>query len=41
LVTGHPLREPIEQYGLLAMNSQKETMQGITDFQSGKFGKGA
>ena len=40
LITGHPLNEPIVQYGPFVMNSQQEIIQAVNDFQQGRFGEG-
>ncbi|WP_296402770.1 pirin family protein [Psychrobacter sp.] len=40
LVTGRPLNEPIVQYGPFVMNSQREIIQAVNDFQNGRFGEG-
>ena len=40
IIAGHPLNEPIVQYGLFAMNTEQEIYQAVRDFQAGKFGEG-
>ena len=40
IIAGHPLNEPIVQYGPFAMNTEQEIYQVIRDFQAGKFGEG-
>jgi len=37
LVAGRPLREPIAKYGPFVMNTDKEIVQAIEDFQAGRF----
>ena len=39
LIGGKPLCEPIFQYGPFVMNTKKEILQAIEDFQSGSFSK--
>lgn len=36
LIAGKPLREPIAQYGPFVMNTRKELMTAVEDFQSGR-----
>jgi redox-sensitive bicupin YhaK (pirin superfamily) len=36
LIAGHPLREPIMQYGPFVMNTREQLMQAVHDYQSGK-----
>jgi len=38
LLSGKPIGEPIVQYGPFVMTTQKEIMQAMTDYQSGKNG---
>lgn len=38
LLTGKPIGEPVVSYGPFVMNSQKEIMQAIQDYQMGKLG---
>jgi len=37
LVAGRPLREPVAKYGPFVMNSDKEIVQAIEDYQAGRF----
>lgn len=39
LIGGVPLHEPIVQYGPFVMNTQREIMQAVDDFQNGRFGE--
>ncbi len=41
LIAGHPLREPIAQYGPFVMNSEAEIHQALSDFREGKLGETA
>lgn len=36
LIAGHPLREPIAQYGPFVMNDQQEIFQALSDFRDGR-----
>ncbi|MDB5152766.1 MAG: short-chain dehydrogenase [Mucilaginibacter sp.] len=38
VLSGEPLNEPIASYGPFVMNTQKEIIESIEEFQSGKFG---
>jgi redox-sensitive bicupin YhaK (pirin superfamily) len=39
LPTGVPLREPVVQYGPFVMNTEKEIVQAIEDYQAGRLGE--
>jgi quercetin 2,3-dioxygenase len=38
LLTGVPLREPVVQYGPFVMNTEREIVEAIEDYQAGKLG---
>lgn len=38
LIAGHPLREPIAQYGPFVMNTREELVQAVDDFRAGLMG---
>ncbi|MEQ9187598.1 MAG: pirin family protein [Cryomorphaceae bacterium] len=38
LLAGQPINEPVVSYGPFVMNSEKELMEAISDYQSGKMG---
>jgi redox-sensitive bicupin YhaK (pirin superfamily) len=37
LVGGRPLKEPVAKYGPFVMNTDKEIVQAIQDYQAGRF----
>ena len=37
LVAGRPLREPVAKYGPFVMNTDREIVQAIEDYQAGRF----
>ena len=41
LIAGHPLNEPIVQYGPFVMNSPQEIHQALSDLRSGRLGEAA
>ncbi len=38
LIAGHPLNEPIAQWGPFVMNTRTQIEQAVDDFRSGRFG---
>jgi redox-sensitive bicupin YhaK (pirin superfamily) len=38
LIAGHPLHEPIAQWGPFVMNTREQIEQAVDDFRSGRFG---
>ena len=41
LIAGHPLNEPIAQYGPFVMNTNQEIYQALSDFRDGRLGEPA
>ena len=39
LLSGAPLREPVVQYGPFVMNTEREIINAIEDYQSGRLGQ--
>jgi len=39
LIAGHPLKEPIAQYGPFVMNTQQEIYQALSDMRDGRLGE--
>jgi redox-sensitive bicupin YhaK (pirin superfamily) len=39
LLSGVPLREPVVQYGPFVMNTEREIMEAIEDYQAGRLGE--
>jgi quercetin 2,3-dioxygenase len=39
LLAGHPLNEPIAQYGPFVMNTQEEIMEAVSDYRAGRLGE--
>ena len=39
LLFGVPLRDPVVQYGPFVMNTEKEIVQAIEDYQAGRLGE--
>jgi quercetin 2,3-dioxygenase len=39
LLSGVPLREPVVQYGPFVMNSEREIIQAVEDYQAGRLGE--
>jgi redox-sensitive bicupin YhaK (pirin superfamily) len=38
IISGDPLKEPIEAHGPFVMNSRAEILQAFEDYENGKFG---
>jgi hypothetical protein len=39
LLSGVPLREPVVQYGPFVMNTEREIMEAVEDYQAGRLGE--
>jgi len=39
MLSGKPINEPLATYGPFVMNSQREIMDALEDYQSGKMGR--
>ena len=39
VLSGEPIEEPLATYGPFVMNSNKELVQAIADYESGAMGK--
>ncbi len=37
LVTGQPIREPIERHGPFVMNTREEILKAFQDYEAGRF----
>ena len=38
LLSGVPLREPVVQYGPFVMNTEREIIEAVEDYQAGRLG---